>query len=111
MELSTVYSTLGSKVVIVDALDSVQAAAYADPVRPVKRHAETHFKEIRVKTKVSKMATSGKHIQVTFDGEGAQRVELYDRVLVSVRRVPNCADLGLENTKVVRDERGFIKVN
>ena len=37
--------------------------------------------------------------------------ELYDRVLVSVGRVPNCGDLGLENTKVERDEKGFIKVN
>jgi dihydrolipoamide dehydrogenase len=25
--------------------------------------------------------------------------------------VPNCNDLGLENTKVARDDRGFIKVN
>jgi dihydrolipoamide dehydrogenase len=75
------------------------------------RYAETHFKEMRVKTKVAKMATSGKHIQVTFETGGEQKVELYDRVLVSVGRVPNCADLGLENTKVLRDERGFIKVN
>src|SRR6185503_5400474 len=37
--------------------------------------------------------------------------ELFDRVLVSVGRVPNSADLGLENTKVERDEKGFIKVN
>jgi dihydrolipoamide dehydrogenase len=111
MELSTVYSTLGSSVVVVEALDSILAGADADLVRPVKRHAESQFKEIRVKTKVAKMATSGKHIQVTSDTNGEQRVELYDRVLVSVGRVPNCEDLGLENTKVSRDERGFIKVN
>jgi dihydrolipoamide dehydrogenase len=111
MELSTVYSTLGSKVVVVEALESILSGADPDLVRPVKRHAETHFKEIRVKTKVAKMATSGKQIQVTFEKDGEQRVELYDGVLVSVGRVPNCEDLGLENTKVTRDERGFIKVN
>ena len=43
--------------------------------------------------------------------EGAKKEELYDRVLVSVGRAPNCDDLGLENTKVVRDEKGFVKVN
>jgi dihydrolipoamide dehydrogenase len=32
-------------------------------------------------------------------------------VLVSVGRVPRCRDLGLENTKVEQDDRGFIKVN
>jgi dihydrolipoamide dehydrogenase len=37
--------------------------------------------------------------------------ELYDKVLVSVGRVPNCIDLGLENTKVQQDEKGFIKVD
>jgi len=36
---------------------------------------------------------------------------LYDRVLVAVGRVPNSADLGLANTKVELDEKGFVKVN
>jgi dihydrolipoamide dehydrogenase len=57
------------------------------------------------------MATAGKQIKVTIDAGGALTDELYDRVLVSVGRVPNSADLGLENTKVERDEKGFIKVN
>jgi dihydrolipoamide dehydrogenase len=37
--------------------------------------------------------------------------ELYDRVLVSVGRAANSADLGLENTKVTLDDKGFVKVN
>ena len=32
-------------------------------------------------------------------------------MLVAVGRVPNSADLGLENTKVELDEKGFVKVN
>lgn len=111
MELGTVYATLGSKVVIVEALESILAGADPDLVRPVMRYAETHFKEVRLKTKVSKMSTAGKQIQVSFESEGQQATELYDRVLVSVGRVPNCGDIGLENTKVTRDEKGFIKVN
>ena len=34
-----------------------------------------------------------------------------DRVLVAVGRVPNCDDLGLQNTQVTRDDKGFIKAN
>ena len=30
---------------------------------------------------------------------------------LAVGRVPNCEDLGLENTRVTRDDKGFIKVN
>jgi dihydrolipoyl dehydrogenase len=32
-------------------------------------------------------------------------------VLVSVGRVPNYTDLGLENTRITKDEKGFIKTN
>src|SRR2546423_11082786 len=75
------------------------------------KYAERAFKEGRVKTKVAKMATAGKQIKVTVDADGQLTDELYDRVLVSVGRVPNFADLGLENTKIEQDDKGFIKVN
>lgn len=111
MELGTVYSALGSQVVVVEALDSILTGADSDLVRPVMKFASQHFKEVRLKTKVAKMSTSGKQIKVTFDANGEQKDELYDRVLVAVGRVPNCDDLGLKNTKVQRDDKGFIKVD
>jgi dihydrolipoamide dehydrogenase len=111
MELGTVYARLGSKVVVVEALESILTGADPDLVRPVAKFAEKNFKEVRLKTKVAKMATAGKQIKVTVDSSGELKDELYDRVLVSVGRVPNSSDLGLENTKVERDEKGFIKVN
>jgi len=111
MELGTVYAALGSRVVVVEALPAILSGADADLIRPVVRQAEKAFKEIRLNTKVAKMATVGKQIKVVFDGAGEKKEELYDRVLVSVGRSPNCGDLGLENAKVAFDDRGFIKVN
>jgi dihydrolipoamide dehydrogenase len=111
MELGTVYATLGSKVVLVEALDNILTGADPDLVRPVMAYAKRAFKEVRLKTKVGKMATAGKQIKVEFEVDGQKKEELYDRVLVAVGRVPNSADLGLENTKVTLDERGFVHVN
>lgn len=111
MELGTVYATLGSKIVLVEALDSILTGADPDLVRPVMRTAEKAFKEIRLNTKVLKMATSGKQIKVVSETGGKKREELYDGVLVSIGRLPNCEDLGLKNTKVEQDEKGFIKAN
>src|SRR5437762_12301126 len=111
MELGTVYATLGSKVVLVEALETILTGADPDLTRPVMNYAKKAFKEVRLKTKVSKMATSGKQINVEFDLDGQKKEELYDRVLVAVGRVPNSQDLGLENTKVTLDDKGFIKVN
>lgn len=111
MELGTVYATLGSRIVVVEALPSILAGADPDLIRPVQRYAEKNFKEVRLGTKVLKMATSGKKIQVTMELNGKKVDEYYDRVLVSIGRTPNCKDLGLKNTKVAVDERGFIRVD
>jgi len=111
MELGTVYATLGSKVVMVEALDSILLGADADLVRPVMAYARKAFKEVRLKAKVLKMSTSGKQIKVEMELEGKKLEEVYDRVLVAVGRVPNADNLGLENTKVTKDDKGFIKVD
>jgi dihydrolipoamide dehydrogenase len=111
MELGTVYAALGSNVVVLEALPSILSGVDADLVRPVARAAQKAFKEVRVNTKVVKMATAGKQIKVTMEIDKQPREELYDRVLVSVGRAPNLADLGLDNTKVTRNDKGFIQVN
>ena len=111
MEMGFVYAGLGSKVTVIEALDAILAGADADLVRPVVANAKKMFKEIRLKARVSKMSTAGKQIKVESEYNGQTLTELYDRVLVAVGRVPNSADLGLENTKIVRDEKGFVKVN
>jgi dihydrolipoamide dehydrogenase len=101
MELGSVYANLGSKVVVVELLDSILAGADPELVRPILKWAQANFRELRFKTKVTSMATKGKKILVVTEGpDKTPREELFDRVLVSVGRVPRCRDLGLENTKV-----------
>ncbi|MER3523210.1 MAG: dihydrolipoyl dehydrogenase [Ignavibacteria bacterium] len=111
MELGTVYATLGSSIVLVEALDTILTGSDPDLIRPVVKRAEQAFKEIRLKAKVLKMATHKQQIKVTMEHDGKEVEELYDRVLVAVGRTPNSAELGLENTRVQTDERGFVKVN
>jgi len=49
---------------------------------------------------------------VTLEGKGQEKEELvFDKVLVCVGRKPNSEGLGLENTKVETDGKGFIRVN
>jgi dihydrolipoamide dehydrogenase len=112
MELGTVYSNLGSKVVVVEALDTILAGADPDLVRPVLKYAQTHFRELRLQSKVLQMSTKGKKVRVVTQApDKTEKEEFYDRVLVSVGRVPHSRNLGLEHTKVEQDERGFIKVD
>lgn len=111
MELGTVYSTFGSEVVVVEAADAILTGSDPDLARPVAARAQKNFKEIRVQAKVLGMSTKGAQIKVDIEHQGQKLEELYDRVLVSVGRVPNCDDLGLENTRVARDEKGFVGVD
>lgn len=111
MELGTVYASLGSKVVLVEALDSILMGADPDLTRPVMAYAKKAFREVRLKARVEHMSTAGKQIKVLIDHDGQRKEELFDRVLVSVGRVANAEDLGLEHTQVSRDEKGFIKVD
>ncbi|HEY3860622.1 MAG TPA: dihydrolipoyl dehydrogenase [Verrucomicrobiae bacterium] len=112
MEMGSVYANLGSKVVVVEALAGILTGADADLIRPVMQYAQKNFRELRFNTKVTQMSSKGQKIRVVTEGpDKVEKEELYDRVLVSVGRAPRCHDLGLENTKVEQDERGFIKVN
>ncbi len=111
MELGTVYATLGSQVVVVEAAENILSGADPDLARPIAKRAAQRFKEIRTKVKVLDMATKGPQIRVVMEADGRRVEELYDRVLVSVGRVPNAEDLGLDNTRVTRDDKGFIEVD
>jgi dihydrolipoamide dehydrogenase len=112
MEMGSVYANLGSKVVVVEALAGILSGADPDLIRPVEQFARKLFRELRFNTKVTQMSTKAKKIRVVTEGpDKVEKEELFDRVLVSVGRVPRFHDLGLENTKIEQDERGFIKVN
>lgn len=111
MELGTVYALLGSEVHLVEALDTLLAGADPDLARPVIKSAEKKFRSLRFKAKVQSMATVGRQIKVVIEHDGKTTEELFDRVLVSVGRRPTDVDLGLDNTKVQRDDKGFIKVD
>jgi dihydrolipoamide dehydrogenase len=63
---------------------------------------------IYTNTKVGSVALVDEQVEVTFEGPGKFGHERYDRVLVSVGRRPNSANLGLENTLVKVDPKGFV---
>ena len=111
LEMGCVYAALGSEVTVVEALPVILAAADRDLVRPLQKRLETQFKAIHVNTKVLSLTASKAGIVVEIQGEGLEPKQTFDRVLVSVGRKPNSKNLGLENTKVQIDEKGFIKID
>ncbi|MBN1300607.1 MAG: dihydrolipoyl dehydrogenase [Melioribacteraceae bacterium] len=112
LELGSVYSALGSKVSVVEMMPGILPGADRDMVRVLQKSLENSFEKILVSTKVISVTESGKKLKVKFEGEGiSDNEQEFDRVLVSVGRKPVTKGLGLENTKVVVNEKGFVSVD
>ncbi len=111
LELGSVYAALGSKVTVVEMLDRLIAQADEDMARPLVRRIHDTFEAVYTSTKVVRLAEDENGVDVTFEGEVEEPQQRFDRVLIAVGRRPNSRDLGLENTKVVVSDRGFIEIN
>ncbi len=108
LEMGSVYASLGSEVTVVELTDGLLPGADRDLVRPLQKHLDVLFnKRIVLNTKVGSLAEVDNQVEVTFEGPGKFGHERYDRVLVSIGRRPVSAGLGLENTKVQLNPRGF----
>jgi dihydrolipoamide dehydrogenase len=118
LELGTVYAELGSKVTVVEFTDGLLPGVDRDLVLPLyQRLAGTDkkkglFEKIYLNTKVAQLEDGGKKIKAQLEGEEVEeKVQSFDRVLVSVGRRPNSGDLGLEKAGVSVDDQGFIKID
>lgn len=108
LEMGTVYASLGTQVSVVELLDGLLMGADRDLVKPLEKRLQKLFENrIYLKTKVGSVAEVDNQVEVTFEGAGKFGHERFDRVLVSVGRRPVTRGIGLENTKVQCDQRGF----
>lgn len=112
MELGSVYARLGSQVSLVENQDRLLLGVDPDLTTPVVRLAKEAFNEINLGAKVEKLATRGSEIEAQIQLASNQSVtQSFDRVLVSVGRSPRTQNIGLENTKIGLDPKGFIQVD
>jgi dihydrolipoamide dehydrogenase len=112
LELGSVYAQLGSKVTVVELSEGLLPGADRDLVKPLAKRLEKMLENrIYLNTKVGSVAEVDNQVEVTFEGPGKFGHERFDRVLVSVGRRPVTRGLGLENTQVKVNERGFVVVD
>jgi dihydrolipoamide dehydrogenase len=112
LEMANVYSSLGSRIDIVEMLDGVMTGADRDLVRVWERKNAGRFDHIMLKTKTVSAKATRAGIEVAFEGEKAPSgPQTYDLVLVAVGRRPNGKAIDAAQAGVAVDERGFIGVD
>lgn len=108
LEMGTVYAALGSKVSVVEMLPNLLPGADKDLVRTLQKNLDQKFDQIMLNTKLTSMKEVKNGIKVSFEGSKDQT---YSKVLYSIGRTPNSEGVGLENTKIQIDQKGFVVVD
>ncbi|HAB53837.1 MAG: dihydrolipoyl dehydrogenase [Ignavibacteria bacterium RIFOXYB2_FULL_35_12] len=112
LELGSVYSVLGTKVSVVEMMPGLLPGADRDLVIHLSKRLEKSFDKIMLDSKVVEMKEESDGLQVKIQNKNDEIAEQkYDYVLMSIGRKPDTSGLGLENTKVKVNQRGWITVN
>ena len=112
MELGQVYAALGSRVSVVEMLPGLIPPADRDLVKPLHNKVAERFDEIMLNTQVTNLQEGADGLTVELKTPaGSTESKTYDKILLSVGRVPNSEDIGLEHTAIAVDERNYVQVD
>lgn len=112
LEMSSVYKALGSKVTIAEMTSDFLPGIDRELVKTFKRINTNLFEEIFFDTKVEELKKEGNKLKAALTPrEGKKVTKSFDKVLVSIGQKPNTKNIGLKNTGIETDEKGFIKVD
>jgi dihydrolipoamide dehydrogenase len=112
LELGSVYNALGTKVSVVEMTPGLLPGADRDLVTYLAKRIEKSFEKVMLDSKVVEIKESGDALTVKIQAQDGAVLEFsYDYVLMSIGRRPETRGLGLENTKVKVNQKGWVEVN
>ncbi|MFB5192308.1 dihydrolipoyl dehydrogenase [Alicyclobacillus fastidiosus] len=111
-ELGQTFAKFGSKVTIIEGLDSILAAFDKQMVRLVEKNLKKYDVEIETKAMAKSVEETDNSVKLTYtDKSGEEKTIEADYLLVTVGRRPNTDELGLQDAGIELGEKGLIKVD
>ena len=112
LELGSVWSRLGSEVVLIEALDEFLSVMDNDIAKESFKIFTGQGLDIRLGARVTKTSIKEKKVNVTYKtADEAQHKEVFDKLIVCVGRRPFNDNLLSSDCGIRLDERGDIVVN
>ncbi len=111
LEFGQMYRRFGSQVTIVERGPRLIGREDPDVSDAIREILEGEGIDIRLNADCIGMAKTGDGVEVRAHCGSAENTVRGSHVLVAVGRRPNTDDLGLENTGILRDKRGYIQVD
>lgn len=108
LELGTFYSKVGTAVTVVEAAPNLLGAVDPDLSKVVTKKLIAKGVQVKTGVGVKKLTSVSGSVKAEFsDGTQAE----YEKVLITIGRVPNSQNIGLEAAGVKVDSKGFIAVD
>ncbi len=108
LELGSVWSRLGAKVIVLEAMDRILPGLDTELGQLAHRAFTKQGIDFRTGAWVEGATIEGGRCVVRCKG---METIVCDRVLLAAGRLPNSRDIGLESLGIETDKRGFIPVN
>jgi pyruvate/2-oxoglutarate dehydrogenase complex dihydrolipoamide dehydrogenase (E3) component len=111
LEFAQMYRRFGSEVTVVEMGPRLIQREDEDVSEAVRTILEAEGIEIRLSAECIALEKRGDKVAVSVDCSSGDKIVVGSHVLLAVGRVPNTADLGLENARIAVDQRGYIQVD
>lgn len=112
LELGSVWRRLGAEVTVLEALPAFLGAAEEALAKEAAKLFKKQGLDIQLGVQIGEVKTSANGVSIAYtDKDGNAKTLDADRLIVSVGRVPNTDNLGLEAIGLKANERGFIDVD
>ena len=111
LEMATIYSALGSGVTVVEVMEELMTGTDKDLVKPLERYLSERCEDIYKSTKVISAQALDEGISVTFENDGAEQTETFDKVLVAIGRTANGKLIHVDKAGVEVSNEGTINVD
>ena len=112
LEMGSVWSRLGSKVTVVEALDRIVPTMDEEIAKEFMKSLKKQGLEFKLSHKVIATKASKSGVEVSMESSDKKQIkEKYDVVLMSVGRKPNTEGLNLEGIGVKLNDKKAIEIN
>jgi dihydrolipoamide dehydrogenase len=112
LEMGSVWKRLGAEVTILEAMPTFLAAADQQIAKEAfKTLTKDTGLDIKLGVKIGEIKTAADSVTVNYELNGETFSAEFDKLIVSIGRLPNTAGLGAETVGLQMDERGFVVVD
>ena len=112
LEMGSVWRRLGAEVTVLEALPGFLMAVDEQVAKEARKAFDKQGLVITLGVKITRVTPGADDVTVEWDGpDGKPQKGVFDRLIVSIGRVPNTDNLNADAVGLTRDERGFVVVD